>query len=253
MLLVRDVWSWPSYGLEVRTLRKVFMFNFISYSKYFFHNETMTNTLHTSPGNFRAFKALIAAEYCGVDITISDDLTQIGSLSPVGKAPVLVTPKGNIWESNAIARHVARIGKGDSGLNGQNMYEAAEIDGWIDFGSNELELPACVWWYPIAGYIPYNEKAYSKAKIDLAAAFGKIECHLFNGQTFLVGQQITLADICVASALVYPMKLVCDASFLEPFPNVSRWFKMCVDQSEFKSIIGDVRLCEKELLAPNSQ
>jgi elongation factor 1-gamma len=41
-------------------------------------------------------------------------------------------------------------------------------------------------------------------------------------QTYLVGDKITLADIVVASALVYPFKLVADAEYRKPFPCVIR-------------------------------
>jgi len=212
----------------------------------------MTYTLYTSAGNFRAFKALIAAEYSGVSVETSTDLSQILSQSPVGKAPVLTTSKGNVWESNAIARFIARVGRGDAYLTGGDMYEAACVDSWMDFAANEVELPACVWWYPVAGYMPFNAKAYEKAKTDLAAVLGKLECHL-QTRTYLVGHQITLADIAVASALVYPMKLVCDKAYLKPFTNVTRWFTTCVNQPEFKKVIGEVKMCKTEACAPGQE
>lgn len=209
-------------------------------------------TLYSSAGNFRAFKALIAAEYSGVSVETSDDLSNVAALSPLGKAPVLATPKGAVWESNAIARHVARIGRGDAALTGNDVYEAAAVDSWMDFCVNELELPATVWWYPVAGYMPFSEKAYAKSKEDFAAVLSKLECHLHT-RTYLVGDAITLADISIVSALVYPMKLVCDKAFLKPFTNVTRWFNTCVNQEEFKKVIGEVKLCKKEACAPGQE
>merc|ERR1719385_221025 len=38
---------------------------------------------------------------------------------------------------------------------------------------------------------------------------------------------------------------VMDPAFRAPFPNVNRWFMTCVNQFEFKNIIGKVELCEK--------
>ena len=79
----------------------------------------MALTLVTYPGNFRAFKALIAAEYAGVEIAVKDvDAKAAAKLSPTGKVPVLETPQGTIFESNAIARYVARL-RSDADLYGR--------------------------------------------------------------------------------------------------------------------------------------
>jgi len=125
----------------------------------------MSYTLHTPAGNFRAFKVLIAAEYNGISVQVPDfDASVVGSLSPTGKAPLLVTPQGGvIFESNAIARYIARLRR-DTGLTGNgSIAEEASVDSWCDFSSNELELPACVWWYPAAGYMPFQKAAYVSA------------------------------------------------------------------------------------------
>ena len=85
----------------------------------------MALTLLTYPGNFRAFKALIAAEYAGVEIAVKDvDAKAAAKLSPTGKVPVLETPQGTIFESNAIARYVARL-RSDADLYGRTFYESA--------------------------------------------------------------------------------------------------------------------------------
>lgn len=205
-------------------------------------------TLHTPPGSFRAFKSLICAEYNSVSVDVPDfDANVAKSLSPTGKVPVLQTTSGAIFESNAIARHIAKLRR-DTGLTGKNIFEEAEVDSWVDFGANEVEIPACVWFYPVAGYMPFHVDAYNKAKADLAKALTVLNSYLLD-KTYLVGHQITLADICLVSALVYPMKLVCDKAYLKAFPNVTRWFTTCVNQPAFKSVIGEVSLCKKELLA----
>lgn len=93
---------------------------------------------------------------------------------------------------------------------------------------------------------------YTKAKNDVASALTILNNHLLY-RSYLVGDQITLADICVVSALVYPMKLVCDKNFLKPFVNVIRWFTTCVNQPQFKAVLGDVTMCKVELLAPGQE
>ena len=119
----------------------------------------MSYTLYAPAGSFRAFKALIAAEYNGINVTVAEfDASVVKSLSPTGKAPVLQTPNGVIFESNAIARFIAKIRR-DTGLTGNGLYEEAAIDSWVDFAANELELPASVWFYPALGYMPFQKAA----------------------------------------------------------------------------------------------
>mmetsp|Transcript_20987 Transcript_20987/g.30240 ORF Transcript_20987/g.30240 Transcript_20987/m.30240 type:complete len:104 (+) Transcript_20987:481-792(+) len=97
--------------------------------------------------------------------------------------------------------------------------------------------------------MPFNKDAYEKAKIDLAAGLAKLDAHLLD-HTYLVGDRITLADIVVASTLIYPMKLLCDKAYLKPYVNAVRWFRTCVSQPEFVAVIGEVTMCKKETLAP---
>jgi elongation factor 1-gamma len=208
-------------------------------------------TLYTYPGNFRAFKILIAAEYNGITIDVppfemmKDNKTpEFLAMSPLGKVPVLKTPQGALFESNAIARYVARMRR-DTELYGTTFFASAQVDSWIDFCTHELELAATMWLYPVLGYMPFNPAATAKAKEDVIVGLKTLEAALTRA-TYLVGDKISLADIVVASALVYPMKLLCDAAFRAPFPNTMRWFMTMVNQAEFKAVVGEVVLCATE-------
>lgn len=118
-----------------------------------------TYKLYAPEASFRAFSTLIAAEYNGVSIDVSTDL-KAASKSPVGKLPLLEMPNGRdcIFSSHAMARFVAGLRR-DAGLVGNTLNEAAAIDSWMDWAAQDLELPACVWFYPVAGYMPFNQPA----------------------------------------------------------------------------------------------
>jgi elongation factor 1-gamma len=117
-----------------------------------------TYKLHAPEASFRAFATLIAAEYNGVSVDVSTDLAA-ASKSPVGKLPLLELPDGSsIFSSHAMARFIASLRR-DSGLTGQTLPESAAIDAWMDWAAQDLELPACVWFYPVAGYMPFNKQA----------------------------------------------------------------------------------------------
>ncbi|KAI5448690.1 hypothetical protein KIW84_015912 [Lathyrus oleraceus] len=81
--------------------------------------KSMALILHSTQANRNFYKILIAAEYVGVKVELAPDF-QMGvsnktphflKLNPIGKVPVLETPEGAVFESNAIARHVARLGE----------------------------------------------------------------------------------------------------------------------------------------------
>lgn len=64
--------------------------------------------------------------------------------------------------------------------------------------------------------------------------------------TYLVGERITLADIVVACNLLHLYEHVCDEANRKPYPNLNRWFNTCINQAQFKAILGDFKICQKE-------
>jgi len=230
--------------------------------------------LRASPESFRTRKILVAARYSGVDVTVlppesSSSSSSSSSSGPAGRLPVLeiAGEEGGgdgggggernppLFGSNAIARYIVRAGgdrKNVEELLGKTSLEMARVDGWVEYASNELEVPSSVWTYPVLGKMPFRESAYNKAKSDLSKSLALIDAHLLN-KTYLVGQRITLADVAVASALLHPLTLVCDASYREPHCNVVRWFLTCINQPEFKAVLGELTLCEEEKMPPGQQ
>ena len=83
----------------------------------------------------------------------------------------------------------------------------------------------------------------------MADGLSILQRHL-QDKTYLVGNEITLADVVVVSTLLYPFKLVCDKEYLNPFGNVTRWFNTCAQQPQFQAVVGQVTMCRKEPRAP---
>jgi elongation factor 1-gamma len=203
----------------------------------------MALTLYTYPGNFRAYKAQIAALYNGITLDVQDNAEL---KTQYNKAPVLATKNGQLFESNAIAAYVA--GLGDSNLLGQTAFQKAQIRQWVDFSAFDIEPQRAVWLLPIREVIAFNGKAYATAKKDLKASLQVLNAHL-ESNTFLVGNCITLADITIACALVEPMQELFDNNFRKGLENVVRWFLTCVNQNEFNQVLGKVILAKKETRA----
>ncbi|CAH2325086.1 elongation factor 1-gamma [Pelobates cultripes] len=90
----------------------------------------------------------------------------------------------------------------------------------------------------------YNKQATEQAKEEVKHVLAALDSHL-QTRTFLVGERITLADINVVCSLLWLYKQVLDPSFRQPFGNVTRWFVTCVNQPQFRAVLGEVKLCDK--------
>jgi len=211
----------------------------------------VTGTLYTYPENFRAYKALIAAEYSGAKVKVASEAPEfvLGETNkspeflakfPLGKVPAFASADGkNIFESNAIAFYLA-----NEQLRGKSLEDQAFVQQWISFADNEILPPTCTWVFPCMGIMAFNKQAAEKAKEDLRRALSALNAHL-QFKTYLVGERITLADICVMSNLLLAYKWVLDPDFRAGFNNVTRWFVTMVNQKPVKKVIGDFTLCSK--------
>ncbi|KAE9446812.1 hypothetical protein C3L33_21275, partial [Rhododendron williamsianum] len=161
----------------------------------------MALVLYAGRSNKNAFKTLIAAEYSGVrvemaqnfEMGVSNKTPEFLKMNPIGKVPVLETPDGPIFESNAIARYVSHL-KSDSPLCGSSLIETALIDQWIDFASLEIDANLGNWFRPRMGRAVYLPPAEEAAISALKRALGALNTHLASN-TYLVGHSVTLADI----------------------------------------------------------
>ncbi|XP_058444528.1 elongation factor 1-gamma [Malaya genurostris] len=208
----------------------------------------MAGTLYTYPGNFRAYKALIAAQFSGAKVSLASDFV-FGETNkseaflkkfPLGKVPAFETADGKfLTESNAIAYYVA-----NEQLRGKTDFEKAEVLSFLSFADNEL-LPAVHGWvFPILGIIQYQKNNVERAKQDVKAALTALNTRLLR-QTFLVGERLTLADIVVFATLLSAYENALDPSFRAPFGSVTRWFTTVLNQPQVKAVVQSLTLCAK--------
>ncbi|CAL9042778.1 unnamed protein product [Musa banksii] len=203
--------------------------------------------LHAGDTNKNGFKALIAAEYSGIQVElvknfvmgVSNKTPEFLKMNPIGKVPVLETPDGPVFESNAIARYVTRL-KADNPLYGCSLIEYAHIEQWIDYASMEIDANLARWLYPRLGYMPYLAVAEEAAISSLKRALGALNTHLASS-TYLVGHSVTLADIVMTCNLYLGFSMILVKSFTSEFPHVERYFWTMVNQPNFHKVVGEVK------------
>ncbi|KAI3894160.1 hypothetical protein MKW92_000026 [Papaver armeniacum] len=207
----------------------------------------MALVLHAGNTNKNAFKALIVGEYSGIKVDlvkdfemgVSNKAPEFLKMNPLGKVPVLETPEGAIFESNAIARYVASLTE-NSPLLGCSAIDKAHIDQWIDFSAMEVDANILRWFIPRIGFAPYVPQAEEHAVTSLKRALDALNTHLASN-TFLVGHAVTLADIIMTCNLVLGFSKVMTSSFTKDFPHVERYFWTMVNQPNIKKVLGEVK------------
>ncbi|ESW20570.1 hypothetical protein PHAVU_006G220100 [Phaseolus vulgaris] len=207
----------------------------------------MALILHATRRNKNVYKSLIAAEYSGVELELAPNFEMFVTtktpeflkMNPIGKVPVLETPDGPIFESNAIARYVARL-NGDNALYLSTPIDNARIDQWIDFSSLEIDANILKVYIPRLGYTPYFPPVEEAANSALKRALGALNTHLASN-TYLVGHSVTLADIIMICNLYLGFTQILVKSFTSEFPHVERYFWTLVNQPNFRKILGQVK------------
>jgi len=196
--------------------------------------------IHSYPGNPNVFKAIVAAEYAGIKVEypqnfqmgVENKTSDFLVKNPNGQVPTMDTPDGPLYESNAIAKYIARKGS-DKGLYGSSDFDAASIDQWVEWYRSKLEDEVGAMVVQILGREPYNKEKFETAKANVTKYFGILNSHL-EGREWIVGKRTTLADIILFCSLARGLANAFDHEFLKAFPNVSAWAQRCTEQPQFK-------------------
>jgi glutathione S-transferase len=120
---------------------------------------------------------------------------------PFGTVPAGFSPDGKvgIFESNSIMRAVARLGESKFPLYGRGPYEAARVDSFLD-ASLVFARDAQLYLLSLMNGSVSSE-IHSRARDGFAAYAAGINQALSPGREYLVGDDVTLADICFAAEL----------------------------------------------------
>jgi glutathione S-transferase len=164
---------------------------------------------------------------------------------PFGNVPAAFSPDGKvgIFESNAIARAVVRLAPNDRGLYGRGAYDASRIDGFLDA---TLVFAREVQVYLLElGARRASAATHERARAARDAWFAGIDQALAPERRFLVGDELTLADIVFATEVALfsaerahrekreeaELPALHDASLRDAFPRaLSHFANLCAHE-----------------------
>ncbi|HZZ90700.1 MAG TPA: glutathione S-transferase family protein [Caulobacteraceae bacterium] len=163
----------------------------------------------------------LAIPFAWIDVDVVANETRTGaflSLNPAGQVPTIVLPDGRpLAQSNAIMLHLAE----GSALIPADPYQRAKMFEWLFWEQYSHE--------PTIAVVRFQVKYLGRPRADLdetliaraEAALALMEKAL-TGRRFLVGEQLTLADI----ALVAYTRFAHDGGFaLADYPAIDAWVR----------------------------
>ncbi|KAL4966525.1 glutathione S-transferase family protein [Aspergillus stella-maris] len=213
-------------------------------------------TIYSYPHNPRVSKIRAVAKING--LTIEDGEFQFQTTNktpeflskfPLGKVPAFETPDGvNLFESNAIAQYVAESGPAKDQLLGSTPAERAAIQQWAAFSETEVASNVVTAFLPRFGLVPYNEETDNRAIANIERELGALERHLQGKDWLATSEKLSLADIAVASALVWGFMFTVDEEMRGKFPAVIAWWKRVAESEGVKEAFGETKFVEKRVV-----
>jgi glutathione S-transferase len=200
----------------------------------------------------RADKSLARPSRTGFDAVLYKTEAFLDA-HPFGTVPAAFSPDGTtgIFESNSILRTVARVGEPNAPLYGDGPYEASRIDSFLDVAlvfarQSQVHLLA------LSG-----ERCTSEIRDETAKALdiflGGIDRALYPDRATLVGERLSIADICVVCEIVQISRerahlgklralglapIYDVAAMTEAYPRAMAYFQRLRDHEAFAPDIG---------------
>ncbi len=169
---------------------------------------------------------------------------------PFGTVPAAFSPDGEIgiFESNSIMRAVAHLGDKNFPLYGNGPYETARVDSFLDASLVFARDTQHYLLAMMAGDISMD--IYARAGEAFGVYLGGIDRALSPDREYLVGDGITLADICfVAELTLFSVERARTQTLanhkLSPIfrDDLSSEFPLALDHYQ--------KLCDQEAFAPD--
>jgi len=170
---------------------------------------------------------------------------------PLGKVPAFEATDGTcLFESDAITQYIAESGPAAEQLIGATPAERSTIRQWICFAQGEILDPVtqlALWRLNIR---PYDAKTEQTNLERLERSLTCLETYLQGRTWFAGGDKLSLADITVASALVWGFSMAIDAEMRPKYPTVISWYERTLESKGVKEAFGEKKYVEKRSAPP---
>lgn len=162
----------------------------------------------------------VELEKCQLDLFAKEHLSEeYLRLNPRHKVPAIVDGNLTLGESRAIMRYLVNRGP-DSPLYPRDAKKRAKIDELLDFDIGTLYMNGIKLYWPVIfrGTTELDENVQKKHYTDLTL----LEKELKDGRKFLIGNDLTIGDVAVATTLTLPIS--CGFEYKD-YPSISGYMQ----------------------------
>lgn len=167
---------------------------------------------------------------------------------PLGKVPAFEGADGfTLTEGAAISSYIAASGPKASQLLGADVKAKAKVAEWTLFTETELVGHMTPWLLVLIKIRPYDEAVHGFHASQFERALGKVEAAVQGGKKFLVGEELTLADLEVASVLHASSAFLFDVEMTKKAPATTEWLKGVLAVPEVAKYFSEFKPVEKRI------
>ncbi|KAL4782542.1 glutathione S-transferase [Aspergillus varians] len=168
----------------------------------------------------------------------------------LGKIPGLEGPGVQLTETLAILTYLVKSSPTTAGLLGDGtLASECEVLMWMSWANQELIQTLARWFLPLIPSFtdpaPYSFEAVTAGKEASLRMLDTLES-ILRDRKYLVGDQITLADIMVAIFIARGMEWVLDAAWREQYPGITEHFRSVTHLDMVREVVPDFILIESE-------
>jgi glutathione S-transferase len=159
------------------------------------------------------------------------DTPEFRAMNPHGRVPVIDDNGTVVWESHAILRYLAaRYGRGSFWID--DAAERSRVDQWLDWSQTTLQPDFLIgiFWGFYRTPEPQRNLSAIKESINRCTRHFQLLDRLLSGQTFMLGNQLSLADIPIGTHLYRYFNLEIERPSL---PNVDAWYRRLQDRAAY--------------------
>ncbi len=185
----------------------------------------------------RALRCLWMARELGVPhdniqvhFTKTRESAELLGANPNARIPAIDDGGFRLYESMAINLYLAKKYGTGQDFATASLEEDALATQWSFWVMTEIEKPLLSLMLHTVGMRPQEDAVLDQNRTDLARPMAVLDAQLAK-QPWLLGDRFTVADLNVASVMVWARFAKYDFS---PYPHVADWLKRCTSRPAFK-------------------